>query len=314
MIASGALTVTALGAAAVHNAPAATAAGCNNKIFLVDGYGNGETGNSFGGPSLSKVTTAPGWDRELFRYQNGIIPIKDPTTLNDTVSQAVPALERLATDYHASCPSAKIAFMGYSFGALVAGDAIADLAAKNSIPHNQMNAVLFGDPRRAPQNKGVEGLAGGILTMLPNLPTIDAPGPRDFHGVDVSEVCNENDVICNAANPFTNAMAVNNEVQGYLQGDHTSYHFDPFGAFSHPGDHWFAQTPRVGYGAPLPLPIPTPNAMLNSNPAWNAAVSAIGNVIDSAVAGNLMSQFGIPGAQQLAQVAMGLVHEAGVQS
>lgn len=313
-VASTALLTTGLGAAAIQAAPTAHAAGCNNKIFLVDGYQNGESAANFGGASMSNVTTAPGWDREIFYYQDGIIPVIDPTTLNQAVSKAVPSLEHEAVAYHQQCPNAKIAFMGYSFGALVAGNAVESLAHKSVIPHNQMNAVLYGDPRRAPHAKGIEGPAGGVLTMLPNLPTIDAPGPRDFKDVDVSEVCNENDVICNAANPFTNAMAVANEIQGYRTGDHTTAYgkFDPFGAYSHPGDHWTAQAPKLNYGAPLPLPIPTPNAMFNSNPVWNAAVQAIGNAIDAATMSKLMSQFGIP--SQLSDVAMGLVGEAGVSS
>jgi hypothetical protein len=313
-VASAAMLTTGLGLASVQAAPSAHAAGCNNKIFLVDGYKNGESASSFGGKSMSNVTSAPGWDREIFYYQNGIIPVVDPVTLNETVSKAVPSLEHEAVAYHQACPNAKIAFMGYSFGALVAGDVVESLAHKNVIPHKQMNAVLYGDPRRAPQNKGTEGMAGGVLTMLPNLPTIDAPGPRDFKDVDVSEVCHENDIICNAANPFTNALAVANEIQGYLiqGGDHWYGKFDPFGDYSHPVDHYIPQKPRINYGPPLPLPIGTPNQMLKDNAAWNSAVKAIGDAIDNATLRGLFSQFGIP--TQLADVAMGLVQEAGVAS
>nr|WP_279672571.1 cutinase family protein [Flexivirga meconopsidis] len=302
-----------MAAVSVGTAPTASAAGCSNKIFLVDGYKSGESAASFGGPSMSNVASAPGWDREIFYYQNGIIPVIDPTTLNNTVAKAVPSLERKAVDYHNACPSAKIAFMGYSFGALVAGNVVESLANKNVIPHNQLNAVLYGDPRRAPQAKGIEGPAGGVLTMLPNLPTIDAPGPRNFRDVDVSEVCNQNDVICNAANPFTNALAVANEVQGYRSGDH-GYRFNPFGADSHPGDHYIPQAPRINYGAPLPIPAPTPNALLKDNALWNSTVKAIGDVIDGAVAGQLLSRFGVPGANQLALPIDGLIAEAGVSN
>ena len=309
-LAATAVATTGLLTTAIGAAPHAQAATCNNKIFLVDGYGNGNTGKSFGGESLSKVTSAPGWDRELFKYTDGIIPFKDATTLNKAVAVAVPNLEAKAVAYHQACPNAKIAFMGYSFGALVAGNVVADLATKSVIPHRQINAVLYGDPRRAPQNKGAEGLAGGVLTMLPNLPTIDAPGPRDFKDIDVSQVCNENDVICNAANPFTNALAVANGVQGYLTGYH-GYRFDPFGADSHPVDHYIPQKQLIQYGAPLPVPIPTPNAMFNNNPTYLAAVKAIGDVVDSATLSSLFTRFGIPA--NLAQVATGLVQEAVVR-
>ncbi|GGB38525.1 hypothetical protein GCM10011492_31610 [Flexivirga endophytica] len=311
-VASIAMLTTGLGAAALHAAPAASGAGCSNKIFLVDGYKSGESAASFGGASMSNVTSVPGWDREIFYYENGIIPVIDPTTLNETVAKAVPSLERKAVDYHRACPNAKIAFLGYSFGALVAGNVVESLAHKSVIPHNQLNAVLYGDPRRAPHAKGIEGPAGGVLTMLPNLPTIDAPGPRDFQDVDVSEVCNQNDVICNAANPFTNALAVANEVQGYRSGDHGYGKFDPFGAYSHPGDHWIAQQPRINYGAPLPLPIATPHDLLKDNAGWNAAMKAIGDAITAATLGETFGGFGIP--PQVAEVAMGLVREAGVAS
>ncbi|NNG40142.1 cutinase family protein [Flexivirga sp. ID2601S] len=308
--AAAALATTGMTALALPTAPAAGAAGCGNKIFLVDGYKSGESAASFGGPSLSNVASAPGWDREIFYYRNGIIPVLDPTTLNNTVARAVPSLERAAIDYHRACPSARIAFMGYSFGALVAGNVVESLAGKSDIPHNQLSAVLYGDPRRAPQTKGIEGPAGGVLTMLPNLPTIDAPGPRNFRDVAVSEVCNQNDVICNAANPFTNALAVANGVQGYRSGDH-AYRFDPFGADARPGDHYQPQTPRIGYGAPLPVPMPTPNALLRHNLLWNATVRAIGDAIDGAVAAGLLARFGVPGADGLAAPIDGLIAEAG---
>lgn len=295
-----------LGASTAHADAKPQAASCSNRLFMVDGYHNTTTGLNF-----KNEPTAPGWQNVLFKYESGIIPVIDPQTLNETVSKAVPNLEHEAIAYHQACPNAKIAFHGYSFGALIAGNVVADLASKSVIPHQQLNAVLYGDPRRAPQTKGLEGKAGGVLTMLPNIPSIDAPGPRDFKDIDVSEVCHENDVICNAANPFTNANAVINEVMGYTNGDH-GYPMNPYGADSHPGDHFIAQQHQwYGYGAPLPIAVGTPNELLNSNPAYLAAVKGLNEVFDKAGLIDILNGFGLPG-QQLVDTLRTFLNEAGV--
>ncbi|YAL82568.1 cutinase family protein [Dermacoccaceae bacterium W4C1] len=291
---AAALASGALGAAALSTAPGAEAA-CSNKLFMVDGYKNGPTGGSF----VNNHPAAPaGWTQELFRYQDGIFPVVDPQTLDVTVSRAVPSLIQKAEDYHRACPGAKIAFEGYSFGALIAGNAVESIGKKNSIPKNQMNAVLYGDPRRPAQKKGIEGSAGGILTVLPNLPGITAPGPRDLRGIDVSWVCNQNDVICNMANPFTNALAVANEVQGYFGPTRAhSYRFNPYGEHSHPGDHFNKQTQLIRHGAPLPLPIGTPNQIFNSNPAYIAAIAALSQVANGLGWASVLNERGLPGDQ-----------------
>lgn len=288
VLAASALAGGTMGAAFFADTTEASAADCSNRVFMVAGYKDGDTGNAF-----KNQPTVPGWENHLFKYKDGIFPVIDPLTLDDTVKRAVPSLEKEAVDYHRKCPNAKIAFHGYSFGALIAGNVVESLAKKQVIPHKQINAVLYGDPRRAPQNKGAEGRAGGVLTMIPNLPGITAPGPRDFGDIDVSEVCNQNDLICNMANPISNAAAVVNEVNGYFGGDH-GYDMNPYGAHSHPGDHYIKQPPRTPYGAPLPIPAPVPNELNNFKPYadWIAGLSDQVNK-SSWTAG--LNRFGVPG-------------------
>jgi hypothetical protein len=264
--------LTAIATLALMAAPAAAAPACSNTLFQVDGYRATNTGANF-----KNAPVARGWTNVLFKYEGGIIPVVDKLSLDETLARAVPALEKLVVDQHRRCPGHKVALHGYSFGALVAGKVIESLAQKQDVPHNKINAVLFGDPRRPSQNKGTEGPAGGCLTVLPNLPGTSAPGPRDTGSIDVSYVCNQNDVICNMANPFTNAMAVANEVAGYLagvNGDHNYHVMNPFGKFSHPGDHYNPQPPRLQYGRPLPIPLPTPNKLLNNNPLYKSLLAA----------------------------------------
>lgn len=291
LITGACLATGALGAT-VAAAPTAEAA-CSNKLFMLDGYKSGESGASFRG---NHPAAPAGWTQEVFLYQNGIFPVVDPLTLDKTVERAVPSLVKQAEDHHARCPGAKIAFEGYSFGALVAGNAVEAIGKKGSIPKNQMNAVLYGDPRRPIQNKGIEGPAGGILTMLPNLPGITAPGPRDLRGIDVSWVCKQNDVICNMANPFTNALAVANEVSGYANGDH-GYAFNPYGPDSHPRDNYIKQPQRVAHGAPLPIPVGTPNQIFNSNQAYLSAIAGLSQVANGAGWASVLNRYGMPGNQ-----------------
>lgn len=226
---------------------------CSNVVFLTDGYRAATVGNSF-----DTLPTRAGWHTELIRYDDSIVGVVQPHTLDWTVAHAVPAVVQRVRSFHAACPSAHITLLGYSFGALIAGNAAEHFAHTDEVPHRQLNAVLYGDPRRPLSRNGIEGWAGGYLTVMPSMPGITAAAPRDFADLQVSQNCNQNDVICNAANPLTNPAAFRSELHGYFSGAHF-YPMDPWRDAA-PGDHYRPDPGPLDYGAPF-ADLPTPREL-----------------------------------------------------
>lgn len=262
---------------------------CSNVVFLTDGFRAATTGASFG-----LLPTRPGWHTELIRYDDAIVGVLQPHTLDWTVDHAVPVVVQRVRSFHAACPRAHITLLGYSFGALIAGDAAENLAHLDDVPHRQLNVVLYGDPRRPLSRNGIEGWAGGYLTVMASVPGIRASAPRDFGDLQVSENCHQNDVICNAANPLTNLAAFRAEIDGYLHGAHY-YPMDPWRDAA-PGDHYVAAAGPLAYGAPI-ADLPTPREL--TQPAridvagilqW--PVSYVVNRLDWAEG---LDRFGLPG-------------------
>ena len=226
---------------------------CSNVVFLTDGYRAATRG-----PSFATLPHRAGWRTEFIPYDDAIVGVIQPHTLDWTVDHAVPVVVQQVRSFHAACPAAHITLLGYSFGALIAGDAAEHFAHSDEVPHDQVNAVLYGDPRRPMSRNGIEGWAGGYLTVLASVPGITASPPRDFGDVQVSENCNQNDVICNAANPLANPAAFRAEVDGYLHGAHY-YPMDPWRDAA-PGDHYVAAPEPLTYGGPV-ADLPTPREL-----------------------------------------------------
>jgi len=173
--------------------------------------------------------------------------------MDDSVAEGIANLDEAVRTHHAQGPGSHITVSGYSQGAIVAGDELNKLSQEQTIPHQQINGVLYGDPRRP----GANGGPGGIETNLPTVvPGITTKGPRGFGDIPVQEVCNKNDGTCYSENPVTNLLGFANGVAGYFLGDHI-YDIGPV-ALSGNGDTVHDQPPRIPHGPPLPVPAQTP--------------------------------------------------------
>lgn len=262
---------------------------CSNVVFLTDGYRAATTG-----PSFAALPDRAGWHTEFIPYDDAIVGVIQPHTLDWTVDHAVPVVVQRVRSFHAACPAAHITLLGYSFGALIAGDAAEYFAHSDEVPHKQLNAVLYGDPRRPLSENGIEGWAGGYLTVMASMPGITAAAPRHFGDVQVSENCNQNDVICNAANPLTNPAAFRAEVDGYLHGAHF-YSMNPW-LDAAAGDHYVPASEPLTYGGPV-ADLPTPRELTQP-----AGVDVGGllqwpmtYVVDRLDWAEGLSRFGLPG-------------------
>lgn len=256
LAASSALTLTAAGVATAVGEDAAACSG--TRIFEVGGHGD-KTATVYdkSNESLPAVT-----DFQKVPYSAQIAPFPgDTISMDDSVAEGIANLDKAVRDYHGQCPDSHITISGYSQGAIVAGDELAELSQEQTIPHGQIDGVLYGDPRRP----GVKGGPGGIETNLPTIiPGITMKGPRGFGDIAVHEICNRNDGICFSENPVTNLLGFANGVAGYFMGDH-DYAIDPSEHRGN-GDTVHDQPPRVPHGPPLPIPAKTPYEKYKEDP------------------------------------------------
>ncbi len=255
----------------------AEAADCpGTAVFETDGYTAGESLVNWNNSRFNHNVPA-GVQIIQVPYYAGVFPVVDRLALDASVAEGVGKLTTAVNGFHAACPGSHLTLAGYSEGAVVAGNVLENLAKSSAIPREQLNGVLYGNPRRPFGDGGRGGVAGGIETNLPSiLPGVTMQGPHDYAGIAVREVCNENDGICNSTNMITNLAAFANGLEGYRTGDH-GYDLDPIRDTGN-GVTLNPQQPRIPYGAPLPLPIGTPwqiqQQLFGDGPARQAAITA----------------------------------------
>jgi hypothetical protein len=257
-------------------APARAEACPATAVFQADGYNSGESLVNWNNSRFNHNVPA-GVQIVQVPYFAGVFPVVDRLALDASVAEGVGKLTAAVNNFHATCPGSHLTLSGYSEGAAVAGNVLERLAKSTAIPREQINGVLYGNPRRPFGDGGRGGVAGGIETNLPSiLPGVTMQGPHDYAGIAVREVCNENDGICNSTNMITNLAAFANGLDGYLSGDH-GYDLDPIRDTGN-GVTLNSQQPRIPYGAPLPLPVGTPwqiqQQLFGDGPARQAAVTA----------------------------------------
>ncbi|EHK80141.1 cutinase family protein [Saccharomonospora azurea] len=278
------VAATTLAGVPVANAAAETAENVatnacpDTAVFEVDGYGHGEELTNWNNTAFNANPPA-GWEIVPVPYHDGVFPGMDEYPLDAAVADGAGKLDAAVRDFHARCSGTRLVLAGYSEGAVVAGNVLESLAKSTDIPHELINGVLYGNPRRAFGDGGAGGVAGGIETNLPTiLPDVTMQGPHDFGDLSVADICNENDGICNSTNMITNLAAFANGLVGYASGDH-GYVLDPAADLGK-GRVLHRQPQRVPHGPPLPIPVGTPwqiQQLLGDGPAARDAVRTARN-------------------------------------
>ncbi|WP_051897679.1 cutinase family protein [Sciscionella sediminilitoris] len=201
-----------------------------------------------------------GFALQRVHYSAEFFPVTGLKSYDDSIAEGIGNLSRDVYDFHGRCGGSHILITGYSMGARVAGDTLHNIGVENKIPKNQVDGVLYADPRRVGPNGTPGGIEGNIPTPIKG---ITMNGPRGFAGIPVHEICNQNDGACLSANPFTNFLQFANGIQGAVAaGAHNYPQPNPVadrGNF----DTVRPQAPVIQYGPPLPVQIPTPWELFN---------------------------------------------------
>ncbi|MDR2279334.1 MAG: cutinase family protein [Gordonia sp. (in: high G+C Gram-positive bacteria)] len=135
----------------------------------------------------------------------------NPLTLGESRENGVKALKGRLSEISSSCPSADVAVLGYSQGALVAGDVLSEIGNGRG-PINASRIVgagLLSDPARTPTTANLDSdkaptvaqvIPGSETLVGPNVPGQGVVGARpDGFGVladRVTSFCAEGDAIC----------------------------------------------------------------------------------------------------------------------
>ncbi|GAA1988718.1 hypothetical protein GCM10009754_78600 [Amycolatopsis minnesotensis] len=255
---------------AVATADTGVAAGCpGTRVFAVGGRADPDA------TFYQNIPLPAGFDLKRVHYSAEFFPVTGLKTYDDSIAEGIGNLTREVYDFHGACGGSHILITGYSMGARVAGDTIHNLGTDNKIPKNQIDGVLYADPRRV----GPNGSPGGIETNIPTpIKGITMNGPRGFAGIGVHEICNQNDGACLSANPITNLAQFANGIQGAVAAG--AHGFPPPNPVGERGnyDTVIPQAPVIPYGPPLPLPIPTPWELFNGKIPGTQGQAAIADI------------------------------------
>ncbi|WP_231611764.1 PE-PPE domain-containing protein [Rhodococcus sp. CX] len=228
---TAALAITTM--SALLTSPAAGAApdetgSCPERFVLaVDGTKNVDSIDSLDPESplaqISERYRQPGTIVEHIRYPAVVVPVPDSGSSKGSdgiaydESKAIgkSRLREAITREHAVCPNSELVVLGYSQGAAVAGDVLAEIAHDGSVPPDRIRGVLYADPR---DENGVESQFPGQVA-----PGITLTGGRhDFGDIRVDRVCLAGDAVCDARTPEDSEHWLIEDLAGYLLL-HTEY-------------------------------------------------------------------------------------------
>ncbi|TCN47295.1 PE-PPE domain-containing protein [Rhodococcus sp. SMB37] len=225
---AGAVLVTAPTAAADDTSP------CPDRYVLaVDGTKGFSTPDSIDPDSplaeISDRHRGPGTVVEHIRYPAVVVPMPstgshdDGDGLDDDGAIAYDRSKQIGHERlretiaarHSTCPDTDLLILGYSQGASIAGDVLAEIAEDGSVPPARISGILYSDPR---DTRGVETLFPG-----PIVPGVTLGGARsEFGEIPVQRVCIEGDAVCDGRTPGDGDDWLEANVAGYLEL-HTKY-------------------------------------------------------------------------------------------
>lgn len=196
-------------------------------VIAVDGTRNIDTPDSIDAESpLAKISATyagPGTVVEHIRYPAVVVPVPESGSSEGSGDLAYDESKKIGhqrlretiTVRHGSCPDSQLVILGYSQGASIAGDVLAEIAADGSVPPTRIRGVLYSDPR---DTKGVETLFPGEV-----VPGVTLNGGRhDFGDIEVERICIPGDAVCDGVTPGESDTWLRENMSGYLQL-HTAY-------------------------------------------------------------------------------------------
>ena len=209
-VALGALTL--IPGSLATAAPAPGTAGCGEgAAFVVAGTGGG------GVNGVANRYRDQGYQVQQVEYPAELMPVGS-TPYDDSVNVGKAATERAVARYQSQCPGHPVVIAGFSQGARVAGDVIADAGnGRSEIDPDGLSGELYSDPRRPEGLDGVGGIENTLAGLAP-LPRATMAGerPGGFGVVPVTGYCLEGDPICDLPDIVRKPIAAVDGLVGYF--------------------------------------------------------------------------------------------------
>jgi hypothetical protein len=171
-------------------------------------------------------------------------------------------LVRAVKAYQAACDT-PVVIIGYSQGARIAGDVLADIET-HGIESDGLSGELYSDPRRAGDGRG----AGAEVNFAGAYPGVVLDGERDGEfGVPVYSVCIEGDPVCDLPDLLHDPIGAIDALIGFFT-KHATY------------GQYMGVDP-VSYGAAIASPVTNDDAgarvvMIKADPALTTILDELG--------------------------------------
>lgn len=236
-IAAACLCVAAaasMGATSLTSAAPAQDGSCPDQVTFAVG-GTGDAHSQF-------VPVVPAGPRENIDYPASLAPFGGGATAIESIAVGSDQLDARARAYRANCPYTHINAQGYSLGAIVVSHVCNDWQ-NDRVMNRNTGCITVGNPIR-PQRDGASGIVTRLLTQL--VPQLPIAGDRSGGPIPVTDVCNTNDIICNAPSPIDNPLEFANGLVGYHEGDHG--YTEPVPTLA--GDYLYDQQPWIDNAGP----------------------------------------------------------------
>ncbi|MFT3662343.1 MAG: PE-PPE domain-containing protein [Gordonia sp. (in: high G+C Gram-positive bacteria)] len=138
---------------------------------------------------------ARGYNVQYVDYPTHLWPLGE-TPYDEDVAIGKAATENAVAGYQRRCPGRPVVIAGYSQGARIAGDVLAEAGAGTNrrVSAAGLSGELYSDPRRDGPATG-RGIENSLFSPLPGL-TMSGPRPGGFGGVPVTQYCLRGDPIC----------------------------------------------------------------------------------------------------------------------
>lgn len=240
---------------------------------------------------IGKRYAAQGYQVTYVDYPTHLWPL-GPTPYDEDVAIGKAATEKAVAGYQRRCPGKPVVVAGYSQGARIAGDVLAEAGtgkARRGISADGLSGELYSDPRRDGNDDG-RGIENVLIGLIPGL-TMSGPRPGGFGRVPVTQYCLEGDPICDLPSPVRRPVSALDGVVGYF----TKHGYYPARMHKpvHDDRSWECTPDTVGH---------TSDCVVAAPPA---TVSAAHEHLDPRLAAA-----GLPGLPRVVEPALESVHRA----
>ncbi|MGW5522577.1 cutinase family protein [Gordonia sp. NPDC003950] len=160
---------------------------------------------------------------------------------NASEAEGAANLERAVADYQQACDAdgtKKVAIVGYSQGARIAGDVLTDIGQNRPledgtvIDSSRVTGELYSDPRMVGTLWG-QGIESALVGVIPGLTMSGPRSGTDYGGLPVTTYCIEGDPICDLPDVLHDPIGVVDDFFGYWV-KHNQY---PYHMYQYPGDY-----------------------------------------------------------------------------